>query len=52
MKNIEKTDELMDIFEKSETNYLKICEVVQENEKSESGKLLLGVYYSHDCAAI
>jgi len=39
-RSIEKTDELMDIFEKSETNYLKICEVVQENEKSESGKIV------------
>ncbi len=39
-RRIEKTDELTNIFEKSEKNYLEICEVVEENEKSESGKIV------------
>ncbi|MBL3519157.1 hypothetical protein ACNSOP_03175 [Aliarcobacter lanthieri] len=37
-KNIEKFDTLKEIFEKSEKNYLDICEVVEANEKAQSSR--------------
>lgn len=37
-KNIEKFDTLKEIFEKSEKNYLDICEAVESNEKTQSAK--------------
>ncbi|WP_418181155.1 hypothetical protein ACNSOL_05365 [Aliarcobacter lanthieri] len=37
-KNIEKFDTLKEIFEKSEKNYLDICEAVEANEKAQSGR--------------
>lgn len=37
-KNIEKFDTLKEIFEKSEKNYLDICEAVEANEKAQSSR--------------